>query len=69
MVVAMYHPAAALHQPSLRNVVKEDFAKLPSLMKKAQAARQTSTVSQDANLDLPGDDPAGNDQPEQLSLF
>jgi hypothetical protein len=50
-------------------VVKEDFAKLPSLMKKAQAARQTSTVSQDANLDLPGDDPAGNDQPEQLSLF
>ena len=69
MVVAMYHPAAALHQPSLRNVVKEDFAKLPSLMKKAQAARQTSAVSQDANLDLPGDDPAGNDQPEQLSLF
>lgn len=69
MVVAMYHPAAALHQPSLRTVVKKDFAKLPILMTKAQAARQTSAEDQDVTPDLPGDDPAGNDQPEQLSLF
>jgi uracil-DNA glycosylase len=28
----MYHPAAALHQPSLRAVVKEDFLRIPELL-------------------------------------
>jgi DNA polymerase len=29
---AMYHPAAALHQQSLRQVVKADMLKIPSLL-------------------------------------
>ena len=29
----MYHPAAALHQPSLRQVIEEDMRKLPALLK------------------------------------
>jgi len=33
MVMPFYHPAAALHRPSLRSVVEEDFAKLPALIK------------------------------------
>ena len=28
----MYHPAAALHQPSLRSTVEEDMAKIPDLI-------------------------------------
>jgi uracil-DNA glycosylase len=35
MVVAMYHPAAALHQPSLRREIEADFARLPGLIQRA----------------------------------
>jgi uracil-DNA glycosylase len=34
IVVPMYHPAAALHQQSLRNVIQADFAKLPEFLAK-----------------------------------
>jgi uracil-DNA glycosylase len=36
-VIAMYHPAAALHQLSLKSVILADFAKLPELLKEARA--------------------------------
>ncbi len=32
LIVPMYHPAAALHQPSLRKTIHADFAKLPELI-------------------------------------
>ncbi len=32
VVVPLYHPAAALHQPSLRTAVQEDFKKLPLIL-------------------------------------
>jgi DNA polymerase len=35
IVVPMYHPAAALHQGSLRKVIEADFKRLPELMTKA----------------------------------
>jgi uracil-DNA glycosylase family 4 len=35
-VVPMYHPAAALHQASLRRVIEEDFKKLPAILEKAR---------------------------------
>ena len=36
---AMYHPAAALHQGSLRKVLMEDMLKIPPLLERpAQAA-------------------------------
>jgi DNA polymerase len=54
LIVPMYHPAAALHQPSLRSVVQDDFARLPELI------AEGSSVSQEA---VDGDDP------EQMSLF
>ncbi len=34
LIVPMYHPAAALHQPSLRKVIEADFSMLPALIKK-----------------------------------
>ena len=36
-VIAMFHPAAALHQLSLRETIMADFAKLPELLKEARA--------------------------------
>jgi DNA polymerase len=35
MVVPMYHPAAALHQASLRRTIEEDFRKLPAILEQA----------------------------------
>jgi DNA polymerase len=34
-VVPMYHPAAALHQASLRRVIEQDFQKLPAILQEA----------------------------------
>jgi uracil-DNA glycosylase len=34
IVVPMYHPAAALHQQSLRKVIEADFQKLPEFLEK-----------------------------------
>jgi DNA polymerase len=34
-VVPMYHPAAALHQGSLRRTIEQDFQKLPALLAEA----------------------------------
>jgi DNA polymerase len=36
-VIAMFHPAAALHQLSLRDTIMSDFARLPELLKEARA--------------------------------
>lgn len=35
-VIAMYHPAAALHQIALKSTIMADFAKLPELLKEAR---------------------------------
>jgi uracil-DNA glycosylase family 4 len=36
LVVAMFHPAAALHQPGLRQSIEDDFHKLPGLIEQAR---------------------------------
>ena len=43
-VIAMFHPAAALHQLSLKSTIMADFAKLPELLKEARAELGTSTT-------------------------
>jgi DNA polymerase len=37
-VIAMYHPAAALHQLSLKPAIMADFARLPELLEEARSA-------------------------------
>ena len=37
LVCAMYHPAAALHQGSLRSVLEQDFRMLPMIISRAEA--------------------------------
>ena len=38
-VVPMYHPAAALHQASLRRTIQDDFQKLPAILEEALRAQ------------------------------
>ncbi len=47
---AMYHPAAALHQQSLRRTIEEDMLKIPSLL--AQAKSMTETNKQPKQLSM-----------------
>ena len=66
LIVPMYHPAAALHQPSLKNTVIEDFRALPAVIAHARKAGRLNTQHQAlATLEEPKPD----DNPEQLSLF
>jgi uracil-DNA glycosylase len=59
LVVAMFHPAAALHQPSLKQAIIDDFKKLPGLIAGA------------AKVAPPPPPPADEAPPatHQLSLF
>lgn len=56
LVVAMFHPAAALHQPQYRSLIEADFKKLPGLMAKMDSAQAEAP-------------PAADGAGEQLSLF
>jgi len=47
---AMYHPAAALHQQSLRRTIEEDMLKIPSLL--AEAKNMTETDEQPKQLNM-----------------
>jgi DNA polymerase len=43
-VVPMYHPAAALHQGSLRRTIEEDFKKIPGYLEQARRESRTQPV-------------------------
>ena len=58
LIVPMYHPAAALHQPSLRPVVEADFAMLPSFIETADTAPEFEPETPEEKTD-----------PTQLSMF
>ena len=47
---AMYHPAAALHQQSLRRAIEEDMLKIPSIL--AQAKNMAETEQQPKQLGM-----------------
>ncbi|MBI4732623.1 MAG: uracil-DNA glycosylase [Chloroflexi bacterium] len=59
-VIAMFHPAAALHQASLKPAIMKDFAQLPKLLEQARAALKRSAPTQ---VETPPE------EPKQLSLF
>jgi uracil-DNA glycosylase len=61
-VIAMFHPAAALHQASLKPAIIADFAKLPELLKEARAGLGREKVEVRKQVE-PKEDP------KQLSLF
>jgi uracil-DNA glycosylase family 4 len=55
VVVPMYHPAAALHQNTLRATIEADFRKLPAALAQARARPQS--------------DQPPEERPQQLTLF
>ena len=52
---AMYHPAAALHQQKLRQVIEDDMRKIPKVLADDRAAEEK--------------DEKKEEQPEQLGMF
>lgn len=61
-VIPMFHPAAALHQASLKPALLEDFGKLPELLK--QARQGLGRVQE-----VPAPDDRDPEDPKQLSMF
>jgi uracil-DNA glycosylase len=60
-VIAMFHPAAALHQAALKPAILKDFGQLPKLLEQARTVLKHSAQVQAA--EEPKEDP------KQLSLF
>jgi DNA polymerase len=58
LIVPMYHPAAALHQPKLRSVILHDFAQLKDLISKEKERLEEKSISENKK-----------DDPSQLSFF
>jgi uracil-DNA glycosylase len=59
-VIAMFHPAAALHQPSMKPAILKDFAQLPKLLEQARAALKRAA---------PAPAEQAGEEPKQLNLF
>jgi len=48
----MYHPAAALHQPSLRSAVQDDMRRIPELIEQAAQIAESSLPTEAEQLRL-----------------
>ena len=48
----MFHPAAALHQPKWRPIVKEDMLKIPQILKEAEGLGEAEPLEQAEQLGL-----------------
>jgi uracil-DNA glycosylase len=59
-VIAMFHPAAALHQAALKPAILKDFAQLPKLLDQARSALKRSA---------PVEVVEEKEEPKQLNLF
>lgn len=53
VIIPVYHPAAALHQPRYKADIERDFLKIPQIIQDLDAVDESTT----------------QDRPEQLSLF
>lgn len=77
IIVPMYHPAAALHQPLLRPTIEKDFSTLKETLRKVREARQPQKtvipIQPEFEQAKKGDQNAGKTPPtdtvEQLKLF
>lgn len=66
LIVAMYHPAAALHQPSLKSTVIDDFRRLREIIETARVADQKKAP---VTVEAHREPDKTEEPPEQLSLF
>lgn len=68
LVVAMYHPAAALHQPSLKPAIIADFKKLPAAIDQARHSGLAPAAPAPKADNIPAVEEQ-DEPPQQLSLF
>jgi DNA polymerase len=61
---AMYHPAAGLHQASLKDTIRADFKKIPQVLAEAERMEAEGKMKAEASQPKPKEEP-----PQQLSLF
>lgn len=72
LIVPMYHPAAALHQPSLKVDVERDFARLPELISQSSKVPAYQDMDVQAPFEIESlKSPPTDEKPQakQLSLF
>ncbi len=62
-VIAMFHPAAALHQAAVKPAIMADFAKLPQLLEQARKG-----LGRDKQAEVKPEEPADEDF-KQLGMF
>ncbi|MGB9800007.1 MAG: uracil-DNA glycosylase family protein [Thermanaerothrix sp.] len=68
LIIPMYHPAAALHQPSLKATVIEDFGRLPAYLEMARQGPPQPSQPEEVTSS-PESQTGQDEQPTQLSLF
>jgi len=61
LIVPMYHPAAGLHQPSLKPTITKDFSQLPQFIEKAKQSFDQRQPAEPENQD--------KEDATQLSFF
>jgi uracil-DNA glycosylase family 4 len=69
IVLPMYHPAAALHQSSLRRTVEEDFKRLPAAIAEAERLAAAAPQAPTAPAEPPRPARPPHPAPKQLTLF
>ncbi len=70
LIVPMFHPAAALHQPNLREIVLRDFAKIPQYLHEALAAAEKAVAETTEPGATTAETPiSSQDNGVQLSFF
>jgi uracil-DNA glycosylase len=71
--IAMYHPAAGLHQASLKDAIRQDFKKIPLIVAEADrmaAEAPTRSGTNQGNQPKPAKPAQKHEEPpQQLSLF
>lgn len=73
IIIPMYHPAAALHQPLLRPTLEKDFANLKDTLRRAREAEQAkaanlASVTPAENISGQSNQPEDH-KPQQMNLF
>ena len=69
MVVPMFHPAAALHQPGLRKAIEQDFAMLPAYLEQVRQRQEPVPLPEEKPAEAPAPEEPEKGDAEQLSLF
>jgi len=64
LIVAMYHPAAGLHQPNLKSTIVADFRRLPEII---EQARKSEMIQKENHQQM--EEETHQDDPTQLSFF